>query len=137
VPDVTDKDRKYPVLRFRKGDLYVIVGFREPQKPMALGVYAQSRLDPDTHHTEAAGGGGSKTKRISTPTTFVQLKKRIAALGCVLEESASDPEKVVVTYKDQELGKVQVGGTQNRVQIRSDWNRIERKVDAIDRRETA
>jgi len=133
--DSTMRRRDYPVLRFRRGDLYVVVGFKARQRPAILGVYVNALLEPDAHQAPTgSGGGGSKQKTLGKPRTIVALVKRLRMLNITLGEP-NDAGTAEATYHDQSLGRVQVLGVASRLEVESSWDRMQRKVHAIERRE--
>lgn len=71
------------IVRYRAGDVIVVVGYRDPDKPVVMSVQVD-------HHTETrsgsrAPGGAGKTG----PTTMSALKKRILEAGYRIEMGGS------------------------------------------------
>lgn len=126
--------KKYPVLAFWRGDVVTILGMRVPTHPKIIAAYAVSRLDPDTWSRPVTGGGGAR-KQPGLPKTTPALLKALARLGTELKGN-SDPgaRTAEVVYKGQVLGKVTIDRAP-RDQVESDWQRIQRKVAAINARE--
>lgn len=64
--DHTDQERDYLVLRFRRGDITVVIGLLDPNSPRALYVYLNT---PDGHvqnssaPKKASGGSGSTSPK--------------------------------------------------------------------------
>lgn len=133
--DTTFKQRSFPVVRFRRGDLYVVVSFRDRQRPAMLGVYVDAALEHDTHRVNAVGGGGSR-KRPGKPGTPTQLATRLRELGVTVGEPNAQG-RAQLTYAGQDLGIVQVDGIARRDTVISDWDRAQRRVEAINRRREA
>lgn len=133
-PETQDKDKRYPVLSFRRGDVNVILGTRNPAKPAVIAAYWTSLLmgyDP-TYHRDRTGGGGSKEKA-SVPTTTQALLRRLKALGAYI---TPDPAGLTasVLYDGQDLGKINIGGNLPRTTVETDWQRTQRRIHAIDQR---
>lgn len=128
--------KKYPILAFFRGDVVAILGMRCPTAPMVIAAYAVSKLDPDTHHTaygSGTGGGGAR-RRDGLPRTVPAMLKAIRLAGAEADTDDQAATTVEVTYKGQRLGKVSVGGIVPRRTIESDYQRVIRKIHAIDRR---
>lgn len=134
-PESFEKDKRYCVLAFYRGDIEVILGMRQPATPKVIAVYAASRLEHDTHRVGHTGGGGSRSSGVSgLPKSARQVAHKLRALGGrELEVELSITEDFVpVTYKGQELGKIATNG--DRKTSEQDFQRIQRKMAAIDRR---
>lgn len=132
-PESFNKDKRYTVLAFYRGDLEVILGMKHVARPAVIAAYASSRLEHDTHRVGHTGGGGSR-KTSGLPSSPKQMATRLRAIGCEVE--IDERQKTApVTYKGQELGRVTCQGLKETVQ--SDYQRIVRKVAAIDQRATA
>jgi hypothetical protein len=71
------------IVRYRAGDVIVVVGYRDPDKPVVMSVQV------DHHHETPAGsrapGGAGKTG----PRTMNELKKKILAAGYKIELGGS------------------------------------------------
>lgn len=128
-PESFDKAKRYVVLGFFKGDVNVILGMRNPQRPTVIAAYVGSMLEHDTHRVGYTGGGGTKAVK-GLPRTPRQLSNRLRMIGCEVEFGTEEHTPVI--YKGQDLGKVKTRGT--REQVESDYQRILRKVTAIDQR---
>jgi hypothetical protein len=126
-PESYDKDKRYVVLSFKRGDVTVILGCMTPARPKVIAVYVTSMLEHDTHRTDGAGGGGTK-KHTGTPKTGGQVISRLRDLGADVD--ANPLEKIATVFYDgKEIGKIMQDGT--REQADSDWNRMQRKINAI------
>lgn len=134
-PESWDKEKRYPVLGFHRGDVSVILGMRTPEKPRVIAAYWGSMLQADTHHVNRSGGGGSK-KSTGLPTNPGQVMARLREKGCEIPEPV-DEKPVEVTYKGQSLGKIMTARTTTKVTAQTDYQRTLRKMQAIDRREAA
>jgi len=133
--DTTFKQRNFPVLRFRRGDLYVVVGFKDRQNPAMLGVYVDPALEHDTHRVHHTGSGGAR-RLGGKPTNYGQLVLRISRLGVEIGEP--DPKGIAeLMYRGQSLGKIKVEGIAKRDDVTADWDRVQRRVQAIERRQPA
>lgn len=136
-PESRDKDKRYCILSFHRGDLVVILGMRLPASPRVIAVYASSRLEHDTHQVNHSGGGAGGAKATGLPKTSRQVVTRLRAMGgrelkCEIDPRQSSAE---VTYKGQSLGKIASDG--DRATCMADYQRIQRKMAAIDRRVSA
>ena len=135
-PESWDKEKRYPVLGFYRGDVEVILGMRTPTKPRVIAAYWTSLLSADTNkHANRHGGGGSK-KSTGLPTTPAQVLTRLRAAGCEIPDPV-DEKPVEVTYKGQSLGKIMTARTTTKITAQTDYQRTLRKMQAIDRREPA
>ena len=71
------------IVRYHAGDVFVVVGYREPHLPVVMAVMVND------HHTGKAGsrtpGGVGKTG----PTTIKELTKRVIAQGYRIEMGGS------------------------------------------------
>ncbi len=130
-PESFDKEKRYVVLSFKRGDLEVILGTRNLREPMVIAVYASSRLEADTHRVNHAGGGGKKREG-GLPKTPTQMASRLRAMGCEVAIDVRD-DTAPVTYKGQDLGRVTC--LPDRSTVESDYQRIIRKIDGINRKE--
>ena len=134
-PESWDREKRYPILGFHRGDVSVILGMLTPAKPRVIAAYWTSLLESDTHRVNHIGGGGSK-KSAGLPTNPGQVMVRLRAAGCEIPEPV-DEKPVDVTYKGQSLGKIMTARTTTKITAQSDYQRTLRKMQAIDRRETA
>jgi hypothetical protein len=127
-------DKRYATLAFFRGDMQVILGFRFPRQPGVMAVYLGSMLTHDSHHVEhMGGGGGSRTHRL--PTTPKQLINRLKATGAtVTTDTKSTSGAMLVTFRGQEIGRIS-GERMDRKQVQSDFNRMQRRMQAIARQE--
>lgn len=134
-PESFDKEKRYGVLGFYRGDLEVILGMRSPASPKVIAAYAHSRLEHDEHRVGHAGtgGGGSKGSK-GLPKTSKQVAQRLRAHGAEVEINITD-DHVPVMYQGQSLGKIACNG--DRATAEQDFQRTLRKMEAIDRRATA
>lgn len=126
-------EKRYPVLAFHRGDVVAILGMRNPVAPMCIAAYIVSRFDPDVYHgTVGSLGGGGAKKHGGLPTSVRAMIKQIRAAGGEVDD---DPRHSTaeVKYKGQCLGKVMTGVT-SKQQVQSDYQRIVRKMHAIDQR---
>ncbi len=135
------KDKGYPILRFYRGDVMTVVGMREAQFPTVIATYATSRLDADEHRAGTSkgvgsrGGGGAR-KAHGLPGTPNAVMNRLRPSGVDFNFDELHDTVASVMYRGQELGKLKLVGS-DRKQCESDYQRILRKVDAIQRREAA
>ena len=126
------KTKGYPVLKFVRGDVQVIMGYRDRQRPAVIAAYWESLLGADVYRVERHGGGGKRGAN-GLPTNTGALMKRLRERGAQIEES--DGRTASVSYNGQDLGKITVSGVVTKAQVASDYQRCIRKMHAIDSRE--
>lgn len=126
------KGKGYPVLGFQRGDVRVIMGFRNRVKPAVIACYWTTLLAHDTYRVDRHGGGGRRTSA-GLPSRPDVAIKRLRQLGA---EIAEGDKTATVTYRGQELGQISLGNTPKDT-VHSDYQRMQRKMHAIDRREGA
>lgn len=132
-------ENKYPILGFRRGDIFVILGMRTPVTPMVIAAYWDALLEHDTYRRpEAAGGtgGGGKRKAPGLPKTVKASIMAMRSHGAYVPADWETADKVTVTYRGTELGKISCRNPERQL-IQSDYQRCVRKMHAIDRREEA
>ena len=130
------KTKRYPVLAFHRGDVMVVLGMRIPTKPWIIAIYVSPLLEHDTHRVGGTGGGGSRRSQ-GLPATLRASIRTLTMLGAEIPEdweTATD-RAMPVMYKGADLGKIQVGHVEKR-QVQSDYQRVLRKMHAIDRRQS-
>lgn len=136
-PETWEKDKRYPVLSFRRGDVVVILGLRQPDAPAVIAAYWTSLLsgwDP-TAHRDRTGGGGSKAIG-SNPSNVKALVKRLTMMGAYIEpEWSMSDVPVNVTYYGNDLGKIPVSPRTSKADVESAWSRCQRRIHAIDQRD--
>jgi transcriptional regulator with XRE-family HTH domain/uncharacterized coiled-coil protein SlyX len=134
-PESWDKEKRYPILGFHKGDCMVVVGMRQPSTPRVIAAYWTSLLSADRHTVNRHGGGGAK-KKVGLPSTPTATISRLTGMGAEIEGDPVLSKTVKVTYKGQDLGKISCGAVTKSV-VESDYQRCLRKMQAIDRRQEA
>jgi hypothetical protein len=135
-PESWDKEKRYPILGFTKGDVQVIMGMRTPTKPRVIAAYWTSLLQADSYRVDRHGGGGRK-KSTGLPTNPGTSMSRLKTMGCEIEGDPLKDKAVKVTYRGQDLGKITCGAAVPKLTVQSDYQRTLRKMQAIDRREEA
>ncbi len=78
-PESFNRDKRYPVLAFHRGDVQVILGLRQPVSPKVIAAYATSRLEHDTHRVGHTGSGGSKRSVSGLPSNPRQVATQLDA----------------------------------------------------------
>lgn len=126
------KEKKYPVLRFTRGDVQTVVGFQRLDQPAVIAIYVGNWVADNESNNGGSGGGGSR-KESGPPKTPSDVIKRLVRLGAYVTVDR-DGETAVVKYHDQELGKISVKAATPRATCDSDWNRMQRKIGAINAR---
>lgn len=126
-------DKGYPVLIFYRGDLQIILGFRNPTLPLVMAAYALSRIDTDAIPiTRMQTGGGGARRLHGLPRNVDQLVSRIRKAGGTVADFGLDATSAEVFYNGQMLGRVSVGPGTERSRVHQDWQRIQSKMGAID-----
>jgi transcriptional regulator with XRE-family HTH domain len=134
-PESWDKEKRYPILGFHRGDCMVVLGMRQPNTPRVIAAYWTSLLAADRHVVNRHGGGGAK-KKVGLPSTPTATISRLTGMGAEIEGDPVLSKTVKVTYKGQDLGKISCGAVTKSV-VESDYQRCLRKMQAIDRRQEA
>ncbi len=119
------REKGYPVLRFHKGSVTVVVGFKSRTTPSIIAVYYAETI---ARNGEGAAGGGGKRQGMGVPKTTSQLIKALRELGV---EFDTEEEHPVVTFAGNDLGKITLTRVRQKAEVESDWQRIQRKVAAI------
>ncbi len=132
VPQAVGVDRytgecRYPVLRFRRGDLTVVVSFRQ-RILTVLGCYWANTPAPKG---QGAGGGGSRKQR-GVPKSRRQLITALRELGAEFDDEEDRP---MVRFAGTELGQITLTEPRPRLDWEGDWQRMQRKISAIRRGE--
>ena len=135
-PESWDREKRYPILGFYKGDVSVILGMRTPAKPRVIAAYWQALLEADTHRVNKVGGGGAK-KPVGLPARPTAAIERLRSAGCEIPDPGPEEKPVPVTYKGQDLGKITTSRKTSKATVQSDYQRTLRKMQAIDRREAS
>ena len=127
----------YPVLRFHRGDVCSVIGFRQPRKPLAIAVYfGGSAFREYQNHGRAnagTGGGGGSRKESGIPRTGPTLMRRLRDMGATVTIDPGEKTATVV-HKGQALGQVVIASTARRPDIEQAWQRTQRKIAAINQR---
>jgi hypothetical protein len=133
-PETSSKG--YPVLMFVRGDVQVVMGFRNPLRPVVIAAYWTALLVHDVDrpgYSSGMAGGGRREKGHTSPGTVPKLVQSLKARGCELEWDLLTTKPVEVTYLGEKLGKIPVD-KQARRDVQFTWSRILNKILAIDRR---
>lgn len=129
--------KKYPVLKFARGDVLVVVGFRNPRLPMIIAAYWQALRLPSqgvsADQSDRSGGGGGR-RTVGLPTTAKQLVKRLRDVGASVEDPSGEQMNVMVSFDGTDLGRVNVGPTATKTSCQSDYQRNLRRIASIRRR---
>lgn len=129
--------KKYPILKFYRGDNMVVVGFREPTLPKILAAYFTSLIDADATGKGArmTGGGGGKRRTGGLPNTPTKLISALRAMHATVPDPGPTDKVVAVTFNGQDVGKVPVDPAAGKKEIESAYQRTLRKIQAIRQRE--
>jgi hypothetical protein len=125
----------YPILGFYRGDVAVILGMRRPTRPAVIAAYWTALLAHDTYRAPERTGGGGARKSSGLPATVPALVKRLCQEGATVDEAWKTGCPATVHYRGQDLGKITTGPGATKQQVQLDWQRTQRKMQAIDRRE--
>lgn len=96
--DPRTKEIGHNVLRHRRGDVVVVVGYREPETPQVLFVTTMTGL-AERHVRGGNGGTGS-----TLPRSYRELRKRILDLGYRISVDSAHPKvrtsdgRVIMTF---------------------------------------
>jgi hypothetical protein len=124
----------YPIIRFHRGDVCSVLGFREPRRPMAIAVYFSSAALKEYQGRGGSGSGsGGARKESGIPRTGTTLMKRIREMGATVTVNG-DEKTAFVEYKGQALGQVVIASTARRPEIEQAWQRTQRRITAIKNR---
>lgn len=96
--DPRSNDAGYLIVRYRAGDVIVVVGYRETDHPMILSVYLHIPGNETIGGKKSAGSGAGST----LPRSYLELRKRIMAAGykitADLHPKVYDPQDGTVFY---------------------------------------
>lgn len=79
----------YDIKRLRRGDVEVVVGYRDPEYPMIL--YVRLATPDDDQGPKRSAGGASGT---TVPPTMGELHRRITMAGYSIDHSSAHPKVV-------------------------------------------
>ena len=132
-PESFEPGKRYIIIGFYRGDVGVMLGTRSVSSPAIIAVYADSKLEADTHrvgYASTGGGGARGTKGL--PNSPRQLMARLRGRGCQVELGVNE-KAVEVFYDGKTLGKVGVAPDTSKSQIQSDYQRCIRRIEAMSR----
>jgi len=121
--DPSSEEKGYKVLQFRRGDISVVVGLRDPESPSVLHVWLHGVEEGDQHQGKAAGfaSGGGKN-----PKSPQQLRGWLQAQGCRLAHNGRGHYNVY--WNDILLGSV--GSTVKAQAVLNDYSFMRRRLAA-------
>lgn len=128
------QDKGYPVLKFTRGDVDVIVGFRMPRLPMVIACYTASRLDANAipGMVNRTGGGGSREKDSSAPKDGRALANKLRKYGVTITPDDKE-ERALLSYQGQDIGHITLN-TVDKNTVLNDWSRARRRITGIDKK---
>lgn len=132
APETAEK--KYPVMKYYRGDVLAVVGFRDLQMPKIIAAYTAG-LNLADNRTGGTRGGGGARKATGLPRNTKQLVDRLKQIGAVLTEDSTGKTHAV-KFWDEELGQVQTGPGTDRQSVESSFQRMARKIEAVRQRKT-
>lgn len=126
--DITDKNRTYAALRFWRGDVRAVVGFRG-QPPYVMGVYVGGDA-VRVGRMGGTGGGGARAAAVKIPRTPQTLLKALNSLGAEVREHANGTTADVI-FKGRTLdGKLNLKHAEGqRATIQKEFERWRRKLE--------
>lgn len=124
--------KKYPVIKYYRGDVLAVVGFRDLQMPKIIAAYTAGLNLADNRGGGARGGGGSR-RSSGLPKTVSQLLTRLGGIGVELIDDA-DGKTHTVKYWGEDLGQIPTATHTDKATVESSYQRINRKVEAIKQR---
>lgn len=130
------KSKGYPVLCLSRGDIQVIMGFERRHRPAVIACYWIHLLghDDGRYNKGASGAGGAK-KEAGLPNTPAKVIRRLKEMGVDMPDPEETQEKTVeCTFRGEKLGRITVGIPYPKGTPESDYQRMLRKVNAIERR---
>lgn len=130
------KGKKYPVLRFRRGSMMAVMGFRSQDCPAVIAAYYNTPVrNGEQFSKEPSGSGGGARKQGGPPKSPNHVMSRLADLGATVKyDELRDPNTSEVWYEGENLGKISTKKGTPRATCESDWNRMQRKIQAIKNR---
>lgn len=128
----------YPVLRFWKGDVCVVVMFPSNAEPFVPAWYATTKAMNNWTGPRALTGGGGPRRSVGMPTRPRQLIKRLTRMGAEVREVQGEAGtlKGQVTYMGQDVGDFRIEGAYPH-ETELNWQRLSRKIHAIYQRHLA
>lgn len=128
--------KKYPVIKYFRGDVLVVVGYRELQLPKIIAAYVAGRNLADNRPATINGGTGGGSRRTSgLPKSPKQLLNRLLGLGAVLTEDATGKTHSV-KFWDEELGQVATAPGTDKASVENSYQRMARKIEAVKMRKS-
>lgn len=127
--------KKYPILKFWRGDVLTVVGFRQPYLPKIIAAYIGGLGLHNQGNQNVSGGGGAR-KTAGLPKNPKALIKRLTEAGAnCTEEAGGKTHKVI--FRGQDLGQINTGPAATSKDIENAWQRMRRRMEAIRMREDA
>lgn len=129
---------KHPMLMFRRGDVTVVLGFRDPHVPKMVAAYFSSEALKEYQNARdgvggGGGGGGGARKAEGVPTRPDLLRRRLAAMGAEVTDDEGDARTATVWYAGENLGQITIIGY-TKQGVGNDFQRMQRKIQHIKQR---
>lgn len=130
-PDDTSRDPRsmevgYNIYRFRRGDITVCVGFRDPENPRIIYVYLH---DPEDHTrgkgTRAGGGLPSKT-----PGSTQEMQAWLRKAGCKLEWDRRSAT-MKVTWEGHYVGRLHLTVHQQGNALKNQFHHFRKRLTSV------
>lgn len=119
VLDPHSTEAGHPIVRFKRGDVVVVVGFRTPTKPKVLSVFVRFP-DGSTQKQRTATGSGAGS---SLPTSGRQLKQWIIGFGYKLELARGGHFRVIHKETGNQILQISATPSDHRT-IANEWRRF-------------
>jgi hypothetical protein len=120
---------KHPMLTFRRGDVTVVLGFRNPHVPKMVAAYFSSEALKEYQNARdgvGGGGGGGARKTKGVPTRPDLLRRRLEAMGADVNDDEGG-RTATVRYAGENLGQITIIGY-TKQGVGNDFQSMQRKI---------
>lgn len=126
--DPSSEGRDYKVLRFRRGDITVVVGLRDPDAPSVIHVWLHYPEEdftvPMGKISKPGSGGGERV-----PTNERQLKGYLMGQGCSLKPAGSG--HIAVFWGETRIGTIPSTGHTNGEAIKGYYSTLRKRLFSL------
>lgn len=116
-------EKGYPILEFTRGRT-VIVGFRDPERPMVMAITGTASQGGSRH-----GSFRASVRIERRPATAAQLVDRLTRLGASI---STDKGLTKVNYQGRYLGPINSPNDDREFVVDKDWRRIHAAMVKVD-----